>query len=484
MAAGRYLPGLRALRRLGGQVVPSFGGYSADHALTEIADSCTNMHKLVAAYESVVRTYGATRLDMDVEDRSLENLAGIDRRNKALRRVEAWAARTGRRLQIAYTLPVEPPGLESDGLHVLRNAIRNGTRVDVVNIMTFDYYDGVTTDMGAAAISAARGLHGQLHVLYPHRSSRRLWAMEGNTIMPGIDDYPRKTEVTTLADAAPPAAVRARRSASAPSRCGRSSATTATARAGSAPTRARGSSSPTGRSATCSSRSRGDERRGLARRRGGARPHRHALAHARARAAPRRPLLPHGRGDRAARRRARLARRHPRASRPTGARSRPSYDATVDWPACAFWARARRREPRRDRRCCRCARAPRRGGRASRRPSPPAWPSPCPPTSPTGRCGARWWSSMLDVTFTPDWREREAAIAAYEAHNAAVRAAVPRDRLVEWQPGRRLGAAVRGARRARSPPSRSRARTRPRSSGPASTPRTRQSRPALRPRRP
>jgi hypothetical protein len=202
MAAGRYRSGLRALRRLGGQVVPSFGGYSADHALTEIADSCTNMHKLVAAYESVVRAYGATRLDMDVEDRSLGNRAGIDRRNKALRRVEGWAARTGRHLQISYTLPVEPPGLESDGLHVLQNAIRNGTRVDVVNIMTFDYYDGVTTDMGAAAISAARGLHRQLHVLYPHRSSRRLWAMEGNTILPGIDDYPRKTEVTTLADAA------------------------------------------------------------------------------------------------------------------------------------------------------------------------------------------------------------------------------------------------------------------------------------------
>jgi Glycosyl hydrolases family 18 len=202
MSAGRYLPGLKALRGLGGHVVPSFGGYSADHALTEIADSCPNLHRLVTAYESVVRTYGATRLDMDVEDRSLENHAGIDRRNKALRRVEAWAARTGRRLQIEYTLPVEPAGLESDGLHVLRNAIRNGTRVDVVNIMTFDYYDGVTTHMGAAAISAARGLHSQLHALYPHRSSHRLWAMEGNTILPGIDDYPKKTEVTTLADAA------------------------------------------------------------------------------------------------------------------------------------------------------------------------------------------------------------------------------------------------------------------------------------------
>jgi Glycosyl hydrolases family 18 len=201
-SAGRYLPGLAALRREGGDVIPSFGGYSADHALTEIADSCRSVSRLARAYESVIRTYGATRLDMDVEDRSLEHRAGIDRRNRALRLVERWARRHGRPLQISYTLPVEPAGLEADGLAVLRDAVRVGTRVDVVNIMTFDYYDGVTTDMGGAALSAARGLDRQLHRLYPGRSARRLWAMEGVTILPGIDDYPRKTEVTHLADAA------------------------------------------------------------------------------------------------------------------------------------------------------------------------------------------------------------------------------------------------------------------------------------------
>src|SRR5437764_7027640 len=87
-AAGRYLPGLAALRREGGDVIPSFGGYSADHALTEVADSCRSVSRLARAYESVVRTYGATRLDMDVEDRSLAHAAGIDRRNRVLRLVE------------------------------------------------------------------------------------------------------------------------------------------------------------------------------------------------------------------------------------------------------------------------------------------------------------------------------------------------------------------------------------------------------------
>ena len=67
--------------------------------------------------------------------------------------------------------------------------------------MTFDYYDGTTTHMGAAAIQAARNLHTQLHRLYPRKTSQELWAMEGNTILPGIDDYPRKTEVTYGSDA-------------------------------------------------------------------------------------------------------------------------------------------------------------------------------------------------------------------------------------------------------------------------------------------
>ena len=42
---------------------------------------------------------------------------------------------------------------------------------------------------------------------------------------------------------------------------------------------------------------------------------------------------------------------------------------------------------------------------------------------------------MLNTTFTPDWRDREGAMAAYERHNAAVRESVPTDRLIEWQPG-------------------------------------------------
>jgi len=115
--------------------------------------------------------------------------------------VEDWAVQQRRPFQLSYTLPTSASGLEPSGVAVLQNALDNGTRVDVVNIMTFDYYDRVTTDMGAAAINAADGVLAQLHTLYPAKSTAQLDALVGITLMPGLDDYPRKTEKTTVADA-------------------------------------------------------------------------------------------------------------------------------------------------------------------------------------------------------------------------------------------------------------------------------------------
>jgi Glycosyl hydrolases family 18 len=189
-----YASDIASLRALGGDVIPSFGGWSADQGGTEIADSCKDVSTIAAAYEDIVTRYGVTRLDMDVEGRSLSRTDGIDRRNKALAQVQAWAAAQRRPFQVSYTLPTSASGLEPSGVAILQNAIANGTRVDVVNIMTFDYYDHVTTDMGTAAIDAANGTAAQLRGL-------GLNAKIGITLMPGLDDYPKKTEKTTLAHA-------------------------------------------------------------------------------------------------------------------------------------------------------------------------------------------------------------------------------------------------------------------------------------------
>ena len=184
-------------------MIPSFGGYSADHGGTEIADSCTNVQSIAADYEQVITTLGVTRLDMDVESSSLNNTAGITRRNQAIALTEQWAAANGIPLQIQYTIPVEQYGLDPNGEAVLQNAVANGATVTSVNIMVFDYYiakEGVV-EMGTAAENAATNTHTQLQSIFPSLTSAQIWNMEGMTLLPGIDDLRKKTEVTYEPDA-------------------------------------------------------------------------------------------------------------------------------------------------------------------------------------------------------------------------------------------------------------------------------------------
>ena len=198
-----YASDIASLRAMGGDVIPSFGGYSADHGGTEIADSCTNVQSIAQDYEQVIQTLGVTRLDMDVESSSLNDTAGIIRRNQAIALTEQWAATQGIPLQIQYTLPVEQYGLDPNGEAVLQDAVTEGATVTSVNIMVFDYYiakEGVV-EMGTAAENAANNTHTQLQSIFPSLTSAQIWNMEGMTLLPGIDDLRKKTEVTYEPDA-------------------------------------------------------------------------------------------------------------------------------------------------------------------------------------------------------------------------------------------------------------------------------------------
>lgn len=200
IAPSVYGSDIARIRAAGGDVIPSFGGYSADDTGTEIADSCKNVALIAAAYEKVITTYNVTRLDLDTEDNSLTNTAGIDRRNKAIRMVEDWAARHGRTVQFVYTLPTNVAGLDPTGLHVLRDALSDHARIDIVNIMTFDYYDNQPHEMATDSMTATQHLYDTLHQLYPAKSARQLWSMIGVTEMIGIDDF-GPPEIFTTADA-------------------------------------------------------------------------------------------------------------------------------------------------------------------------------------------------------------------------------------------------------------------------------------------
>jgi hypothetical protein len=205
VSKGAFRSGIRHLRSVGGDAIVSFGGFSADDGGTEIADSCHSVPAIAADYEQLVRTYNLHRLDMDIEAKSVTNTGGIDRRDKAITMLQAWAKQRGIPLWIQFTLGVEPSGFDQPTLSILRNAVKNHTRVDSINLMVFDYYLGKEKhplNMGALAKEAANTVHRQLMKVYPTRSSRQIWHGLGFTMLPGIDDYPGKTEVTSTANAA------------------------------------------------------------------------------------------------------------------------------------------------------------------------------------------------------------------------------------------------------------------------------------------
>ncbi len=204
VSKGGYRSGIRRLQARGGGAIVSFGGFSADNGGTEIADSCHSVPAIAAAYEQVVRVDGVRRLDMDVEAKSLTNKGGISRRNEAIAMLESWARARHIPLWIQYTLGVEPSGFDQNTTGILRNAIKNGARINSINLMVFDYYLGnekKPLNMTALAMRSALSVHSQLTRIYSGVSSARIWRRMGFTMLPGIDDYPHKTEVTRLGGA-------------------------------------------------------------------------------------------------------------------------------------------------------------------------------------------------------------------------------------------------------------------------------------------
>ncbi len=180
---------IAAIQSRGGNVIPSFGGFTADTTGTELADSCSSVSSIAQVYESLITTYNVPRIDLDIEGDSVTNTAGINRRNEAVAQTEAWAAAHGRNIQFSYTLPTFPTGLPAAELGVLQNAVADGAKISTVNLLTFDYFIGTQQNMLTDTESAASALVGQLQTLYPGEPSRQLWHMVGVTEMPGIDDF-------------------------------------------------------------------------------------------------------------------------------------------------------------------------------------------------------------------------------------------------------------------------------------------------------
>ena len=177
---GAFASQISALQASGGNVIISFGGESGG----ELAQTCTNVSQLTAAYQNVVNTYGVTRLDFDIEGGVLSDTAATTRRDQALAALQAQDPS----VQVDFTLAVAPQGLPTGSgseYALLQDAKAQGVKVSTVNIMTMDFGAG-SNDL-ADAESAAQGTASQLAGLYGISTSAA-YGMMGLTPIAGTND--------------------------------------------------------------------------------------------------------------------------------------------------------------------------------------------------------------------------------------------------------------------------------------------------------
>jgi chitinase len=179
-SVGAFASQISSIQAAGGNVIISFGGESGG----ELAQTCTNVSQLTAAYQNVVNTYGVTRLDFDIEGSTLSDTAATALRDQALAALQAEDPA----VQVDFTLAVAPNGLPAGSgseYALLQDAKAKGVKVSVVNIMTMDFGAG-SNDL-ADAESAAQATAGQLSSLYGISTSAA-YGMMGLTPIAGTND--------------------------------------------------------------------------------------------------------------------------------------------------------------------------------------------------------------------------------------------------------------------------------------------------------
>jgi hypothetical protein len=163
----------------GGNVIISFGGAAG----TYVETACTDEDQLFSLVESIIQKLGTQRLDFDIEGPQLSNTDVTARRIRVLRRLQSKYPD----LHVSLTLPVEPNGLPSAALDLIKSTIAGGVKIKIVNIMAMDYGSG-TRDLGKVAIQSAEGTVEQLKSIYPSKTTAQLYSMMGITPMIGVND--------------------------------------------------------------------------------------------------------------------------------------------------------------------------------------------------------------------------------------------------------------------------------------------------------
>ncbi|MEU1042777.1 carbohydrate binding domain-containing protein [Streptomyces sp. NPDC005551] len=144
---------INSIRSAGGDIVPSFGGWSG----SKLGANCSSASALAAALQKVIDAYSLKAIDMDIENTDeFENAAVQDRILTALKTVKA--NNPGLRTIITFGTTTTGPTYWGNRLIEQAKALDAG--IDVFTIMPFDFGGG--SDMYGSTVSATEGLKTKL----------------------------------------------------------------------------------------------------------------------------------------------------------------------------------------------------------------------------------------------------------------------------------------------------------------------------------
>ena len=178
---------IHAIRRHGGDVVVSFGGWSGQ----KLGVVCPDAHALAAAYEKVIDTYKLKAIDIDIEHTEMYR----DPPRRRVAHALGIVHRDDPGLKIFVTIGTNENGPDSTGKDLIDRLAAEGVPADFT-IMPFDF--GVPVkNMGRVSIRAAEGLKRDLMAAY-NESDTAAYATMGISSMNGVTD--EADEVVTVKD--------------------------------------------------------------------------------------------------------------------------------------------------------------------------------------------------------------------------------------------------------------------------------------------
>ncbi|MFI7116181.1 chitinase [Amycolatopsis sp. NPDC049868] len=137
------------IRAKGGDVIPSFGGWSG----TKLGPKCGTAAALAGAYQKVIDAYKLKAIDLDIENTDeFENYTVQDRILNAIKITK----QKNPGLRVVITIPTEVGGPNSHGKRLINQSKALGAGVDAWSVMPFDFSSG--GDMAGKTRSAVDGL--------------------------------------------------------------------------------------------------------------------------------------------------------------------------------------------------------------------------------------------------------------------------------------------------------------------------------------